>query len=444
MEVGASSEEVSKVDLMLLGLLLKRATYGYEIVEELSQPAMEPWVKLARTSVYSALGRLARKDLVSKHAERHGGRPERAVYSITNAGRRAFIAGLREALGQPSESMDTFDVALFFSSYLEDQQVRDGLAERSQTLERSLHVTREALAFARSSEEHGLVLVLRHREKILSTQIEYAQELSRYLAGSSGRQAATVSGSLKDTLVQDVLRSLAIGSRTGVLQISGSAGRLAFLLEGGEVTGVGPVEPCDVLDRLREVFSDLSGSYEFGEHIPRPDPVVPVAGLTSVVLQGTRGTDGWDVLRQMLPEAGTLLDVVEGYENDVIGVNLTEDESALFTVLDGVRNPAELSRRLGWSMQRFASGAYPLWVAGWVRRTDNSKRELVVAILKYLDRWAEIVQAVAGEEGVAKVFVSVERIKGRRVRAGDRPAGLLHLGIRPQQRQGLLLGSSAG
>lgn len=406
-EVGASPEEVSKVDLMLLGLLLKRATYGYEIAEELAKPAMEPWVKLARTSVYAALGRLARKDLVSKHAERHGGRPERAVYSITNAGRRAFIGGLREALEQPSESMGAFDVALFFSSYLENQQVRDGLAERWRALERSLQATREALAFARASEEHGLILVLQHREKVLSMQIEYAQELARYLAGSSERQAATVSGSLKDTFVHDVLRSLAIGSRTGVLRISGSAGPLAFLLENGEVTGVGLVEPCDVLDRLRGVFSDLSGSYEFGEYAPKPEPFVPVAGLTTVVLQGTRDTGSWDVLRRMLPEGGTLLDVVEGYLDEVIGVDLTEDESSLLSVLDGVRNQAELSRHLGWGMQRFASVAYPLWAAGWVRRTDNSKRELVTAILRYLDRWAEVVQVVAGAEGVARVFADL-------------------------------------
>jgi DNA-binding PadR family transcriptional regulator len=406
-EVGASSEEVSKVDLMLLGLLLKRATYGYEIAEELSKPAMEPWVKLARTSVYSALGRLARKDLVSKHAERHGGRPERAVYSITNAGRRAFIGGLREALEQPSDTMGTFDVALFFSSYLENQQVRDGLAERWRALERSLQVTREALSFARASEERGLVLVLQHREKVLSMQIEYAQELARYLAASSEREVATVSGSLKDTLVHDVLRSLAIGSRTGVLRVSGSAGPLAFLLENGEVTGVGLVEPCDVPDRLRGVFSDLGGSYEFAEHVPKPVPLVSVAGLTTVVLQGTRDTGSWDVLSRMLPEAGTLLDVVEGYEGEVIGVDLTDDERTLFSVLDGVRNPAELSRHLGWSMQRFASGAYPLWAAGWVRRTDNGKRELVTAILKYLDRWTEMVQVVAGGEGVARVFADI-------------------------------------
>lgn len=406
-EVGASSEEVSKVDLMLLGLLLKRATYGYEIAEELSKPAMEPWVKLGRTSVYSALGRLARKDLVSKHAERHGGRPERAVYSITNAGRRAFIGGLREALEEPSESMGAFDVALFFSSFLENQQVRDGLAERWRTLERSLEVTREALAFARASEEHGLFLVLQHREKVLSMQIQHAQELARYLAASSERQVATVSGSLKDTLVHDVLRSLAIGSRTGVLQIFGSAGPLKFLLENGEVTGVGGVEPCDVPDRLRGVFSDLTGSYEFAEHAPKPEPLVSVAGLTTVVLQGTRDTGSWDVLRRMFPEGGTLLDVVEGYEDEVIGVDLTEDEHVLFSVLDGVRNPAELSRHLDWSMQRFASAAYPLWAAGWVRRTDKSKRELASAIVKYLDRWAEIVQAVAGKEGEAKVFADL-------------------------------------
>jgi DNA-binding PadR family transcriptional regulator len=406
-EVGASVEQVSKVDLMLLGLLLKRATYGYEIAEELSKPAMQPWVRLGRTSVYYALGRLAGKDLVSKHAERHGGRPERAVYSITDAGRRVFIGSLREALEQPGESMESFDVALFFSSYLENQQVRDGLAERWQALERLLQVTREAVAIARGSGDNGLVLVLQHRDKMLSAQIQYAQELVRYLATPHERQVGTVSGSLKDTLIQDVLRSLAIGTRTGVLQISGSAGSLAFLLEDGEVAGVGQVEARDVPERLRLVFSDLSGSYEFRENAPKPETFVPVEGLSAVILQGTRATVSWDLLRRMLPEERTLLEVVDGRDEEIIGVDLSEDERVLLSVLDGVRTPAELSRHQGWSTQRFASVAYPLWATGWVRRTDNRKRVLVTAIVEYLDRWAEMVQVVADVEGVTKVFADV-------------------------------------
>ncbi|MHB8870217.1 MAG: helix-turn-helix transcriptional regulator [Thermoleophilia bacterium] len=418
-EVGGSSDQVSKVDLMLLGLLLKRPTYGYEITEELSTPRMEPWVKLGRTSVYYALGRLARKDLVSRHAERHGARPERAVYSITDAGRRVFVDGLRGALEQAGDSTGSFDVALYFCSYLENQQVQDALTERWRALEQGARVTREALSLARTSGDHGLVLVLEHREKVLSTEITHVQELIRYVGASSGPLVGTFSGSLRNTLIQDVLRNLAVGNRSGVLQVSTSGGSLAFVLDGGDVTGVGQVEAGAVADRLREIFSDADGSYEFRENAPEPEPVVPVAGLIEVILLGTRGTVGWDLLRRMLPEERTLLEEADGGAWEIIREDLSEDEFSLLSVLDGVRTPAELSRHLGWTIQRFATAAYPLWTAGYIRRTDNKKRELATAIVKYLDRWAEMLQVMAGGEGVSKVFADVS--------SAARSAGIIDL-----------------
>ncbi|GAB4252133.1 MAG: hypothetical protein Kow00129_13010 [Thermoleophilia bacterium] len=403
--VGGSSDQVSKVDLVLLGLLLRRPTYGYEIAEELSAPQMERWLKVARTSVYYALGRLASKAMVSKHSERQGARPERVVYSITDTGRRVFMSGLRDALEQVTDSTESFDVALYFSRYLEKQQVQEALTERRTVLEQLADDTRDALTQARTSGDDGLILVLEHREKVLSTEIKYVRELISYLGASAGPLAGTVSGSLSDTALPDVLRNLLVGNRSGVLTVSVADSSLTFFLDDGDVKGLGGVEASEVADRLREAFSSRDGTYEFRDDAPEPDSLVPVGGLLEVILLGTRRTMAWDLLRRMLPEERTLLEVAD--DGSASSGEFTEDESRVLSVVDGVRTPAELSRHLGWTVQRFATAAYPLWAAGFIRRTDNKKRQLATALVKYLDRWAEMLQVVAGNEGVSKVFEDV-------------------------------------
>ena len=406
-EVGAASEQVSKVDLLLLGLLVRQATYGYKVAEELSGPLMEPWVKLGRTSVYYALGRLARKGLVSKHAERHGGKPERAVYSITDAGRRAFFSALRQAFIERDEATDAFDIALYFSNHLERGQLQEGLEERVRGLERLLSRRMEALAGAGGAGEGGLVLVLENREKVLTAQIEYARRLIAGSTASGDPRSAVMAGRLRDSLLQDVLRGLAVGSRTGVLRLTLSGGQLSLALRAGvpiEMAAGGAGGPANL---LRQAFTELTGSYEFREGRAEVENAESVAGLQSIILEGTRGVTASELLVRMLPDRTTILDVVSGYEYEIVGLDLTDDERLMLSELDGVRSAVELSRRLEWGFPQVASVAYPLWAVGWVRQTDTAKRDMVTAMVDYLDRWLETMDVFAGREGTRKVCADV-------------------------------------
>jgi hypothetical protein len=115
-----------------------------------------------------------------------------------------------------------------------------------------------------------------------------------------------------------------------------------------------------------------------------------------------------DRLKSMLPGPDTLLDVREGYEREVIGVNLTDDERAVLSELDGVRTMGEVARGLGWTADRLRSTCYPLWLVGWVVRSTRSKRELLFATSAYLRRWSEAIKLFAGDAVEKQVFDDVQ------------------------------------
>src|ERR1700742_3317337 len=96
MRRGASSP----VTGALLGLLLERPGYGYELAQRLNE-RMGPTWKLTPSSIYPVLERLESEQLVRRTVEDMAGRPrqrERVMYHATDAATGAF----EEWLGRPA------------------------------------------------------------------------------------------------------------------------------------------------------------------------------------------------------------------------------------------------------------------------------------------------------------------------------------------------------
>ena len=82
------------IDILLLSLLVDADRYGYEMTKKLRELSDEAY-KMNEGTLYPALKRLEKKDLVTSywHQEMHGAR--RKYYSITETGRKV----LKEKLG---------------------------------------------------------------------------------------------------------------------------------------------------------------------------------------------------------------------------------------------------------------------------------------------------------------------------------------------------------
>lgn len=82
------------VRTICLGILTRGDATGYEIKNLFQNDGYQHFVEASFGSIYPALNRLTEEGLVSVRAEAQEKRPDRKVYSITPAGRTAFIASL--------------------------------------------------------------------------------------------------------------------------------------------------------------------------------------------------------------------------------------------------------------------------------------------------------------------------------------------------------------
>jgi DNA-binding PadR family transcriptional regulator len=101
----------------VLALLADRPAHGYEIKRGLEQRFGSVVAPLNAGQVYTTLQRLQRDELVADDAVAQSGRPDKRVYRLTAAGRRA----LEEWLGVPSAPTrlrDDFFMKLVFAQSL--------------------------------------------------------------------------------------------------------------------------------------------------------------------------------------------------------------------------------------------------------------------------------------------------------------------------------------
>jgi DNA-binding PadR family transcriptional regulator len=108
------------VGSILLGFLMYRSMTGYELRKFFSI-SFSFFSGLSYGSIYPALGKMEKAGLITMRLEVRDGSPNRKVYTITGAGRKAFLAALRTPL--PVERhKNAFLVRLFFFAHLSRQE----------------------------------------------------------------------------------------------------------------------------------------------------------------------------------------------------------------------------------------------------------------------------------------------------------------------------------
>jgi DNA-binding PadR family transcriptional regulator len=99
---------------------------------------------LKRGSLYHAIGRLVRDELITaKSTSRNGRRPERTTYAITPSGRKEFNRVLRNIIATPRRESSEFMAAMSFLVHLTPAESLPRLEERARHLENeiALHAT---------------------------------------------------------------------------------------------------------------------------------------------------------------------------------------------------------------------------------------------------------------------------------------------------------------
>jgi DNA-binding PadR family transcriptional regulator len=169
---------VSKVEVVVLGLLAEEPLYGYDLLERFRSRSLGFWVEVGKASVYQALRRLEEHRCVSGKAQEGTEGPDRRVYRITAAGRARLRAGVRERCAGAGPYETDAALALGFVHLLPLDDARRAVGEREVALYGRRAAIAEERARAGAARGPGRAVALR----MLELQDALAEAEQRWLA----------------------------------------------------------------------------------------------------------------------------------------------------------------------------------------------------------------------------------------------------------------------
>jgi DNA-binding PadR family transcriptional regulator len=132
--------------LAVLSVVVQRPMHPYEMASVLRARRKDLDMGIKWGSLYTVVRNLEKHGLLAAGENtRQGGRPERTVYRITDAGREEFEDWVRELLSTPERERSRFEAALSVVSILRPDEVTSLLRRRLDLLEREITTRRDTL-----------------------------------------------------------------------------------------------------------------------------------------------------------------------------------------------------------------------------------------------------------------------------------------------------------
>ena len=136
-------------EVAVLALLREAPMHPYQMQSLLRERHKDEILVLKKGSLYHAIGRLVRAELIlAKDTSRNGRRPERTTYAITPAGRKELIRALRQIVAIPKRESSEFMAAMSFLVHLTPAEAIPRLEERCHHLEQQIAALSSSLAAA--------------------------------------------------------------------------------------------------------------------------------------------------------------------------------------------------------------------------------------------------------------------------------------------------------
>lgn len=133
--------------LAVLSVVIQRPMHPYEMASVLRARNKDQDMKIKWGSLYTVVGSLSKHGLLEAvESTRQGGRPERTVYRITDAGREELRDWVRELVATPEREHPKFEAALSVMGALTPDEVTRLLQQRLDRLAEEIAHQRESLA----------------------------------------------------------------------------------------------------------------------------------------------------------------------------------------------------------------------------------------------------------------------------------------------------------
>lgn len=147
-------EELTPAELTLLGLVVERPRYGYELDEVITTRGMREWTEIGFSSIYYLLGKLRAKGLVAEvEADRPRGNTTRRVFAATPEGRRACTRAAEAAIAELRPVFPHVLVGLANQPAIPPDRLRVALDRRAEALTARVAQVRAAAEGQRHAPE---------------------------------------------------------------------------------------------------------------------------------------------------------------------------------------------------------------------------------------------------------------------------------------------------
>ncbi|MGV9713449.1 PadR family transcriptional regulator [Gordonia sp. NPDC003424] len=173
--------------VLVLGLVGERPMHPYEMFQTTVERREDRLAKFRPGTMYHTVDRLAAQGLIEVYdVQREGNRPERTVYSITDAGRRALDESLEQILARHPVEYPELYLALSEAHGLPRRRVIELLGERLVAMRASFNDVVEAVdASAALGQPEMFRLDAGCRIATLRAQIDWLDDLVDRLENST-------------------------------------------------------------------------------------------------------------------------------------------------------------------------------------------------------------------------------------------------------------------
>ncbi len=164
--------------LALLATLAQRPMHPYEMASVLRAQGKDNSIKINWGSLYTVVQNLEKHGYVrATETTRQGGRPERTVYAITDAGRTELHDWMRELIGTPEREFSSFEAALSVVGVLPPDEAIALLTQRLEALDKDLAEQRAMLREAAETLPRVLLIESEYHLAVRGAEADWVRSL---------------------------------------------------------------------------------------------------------------------------------------------------------------------------------------------------------------------------------------------------------------------------
>lgn len=175
------SLDISPLALSILELLNERPMHPYELAATMRSRHHDEFIRLNFGSLYHTVDSLERYGwIIPAEREKEGGRPERTIYRLTEAGRKLLLQVVGEIVAQPRREFLHFSAGLMFMHHLAAPEAAEKLETRAQHLQTVIaklsHILDELLA---SGHRRLSIIELEHKIALLEAERAWVRKIAK-------------------------------------------------------------------------------------------------------------------------------------------------------------------------------------------------------------------------------------------------------------------------